>query len=50
MDGPGRFKHSNGTSVLEGNFRRNQFEKVRNFIERSENDLKSLHFVGELLC
>ena len=28
MDGQGVFKHSNGTSVLDGNFRRNQFEKV----------------------
>ena len=28
MDGAGVFKHSNGTSILEGNFKRNQFEKV----------------------
>ena len=28
MDGKGKFKHQNGTSVLDGNFRRNQFEKV----------------------
>ena len=28
MDGKGKFKHSNG-SILEGDFKRNNFEKVR---------------------
>ena len=46
MDGQGVFKHSNGTSILDGNFRRNQFEKV----SASYVSNKITGLIEKLLC